>query len=38
LLTIWRGAFKRAAMTSLEIPWLAIRIILARTTSQYGDV
>jgi len=25
-------------MTSLEIPWLAIKIILARITSQYGDV
>ena len=38
LLTIWRGVSSREAMTSLESPSAARRMILARTTSQYGDV
>ena len=38
LLTIWRGVSSRKAITSLERPWEASRMILARMTSQYGDV
>src|SRR6516164_9393737 len=38
LLTIWRGVSSRAAMTSLGRPSSARRMILARITSQYGDV
>ena len=38
LLTIWRGVSSREAITSLERPWTASRMILARMTSQYGDV
>ena len=38
LLTIWRGVSSRDAMTSLERPSPASRTILARMTSQYGDV
>ena len=38
LLTIWRGVSRRAAMTSLDSPSSARRMILARITSQYGDV
>jgi hypothetical protein len=32
------GVSSRAAMTSLDRPWSARRIILARITSQYDDV
>src|ERR1700674_5124609 len=38
LLTIWRGVSRREAMTSLDNPSSARRMILARITSQYGDV
>jgi hypothetical protein len=38
LLTIRRGVSKRVAMTSLDNPWAAKRMILARITSRYGDV
>ena len=38
LLTICRGVSRRDAMTSLDRPSAASRTILARTTSQYGDV
>src|SRR5215831_13069518 len=38
LLTIWRGVSKRDAITSLDNPSSARRMILARITSQYGDV
>src|SRR5215467_10401611 len=38
LLTIWRGVSRREAMTSLDNPSSARRMILARMTSQYGDV
>ena len=38
LLTICRGVSKRVAMTSLDNPWAAKRMILARITSRYGDV
>src|SRR6185369_61867 len=38
LLTIWRGVSRRDAMTSLDNPPSASRMILARITSQYGDV
>ena len=38
LLTIWRGVSSREAIPSLGRPWEASRTILARMTSQYGDV
>src|SRR2546422_117526 len=38
LLTTCRGVSRREAMVSLERPWAAIRTILARITSRYGDV
>jgi hypothetical protein len=38
LLTICRGVSSRDAITSLDRPSAASRTILARTTSQYGDV
>jgi hypothetical protein len=38
LLTIWRGVSSRDAMRSLDKPSSARRMILARITSQYGDV
>src|SRR5215469_9159165 len=38
LLTIWRGVSRRDAMTSLDNPSSASKMILARITSQYGDV
>src|SRR5215471_5652316 len=38
LLTIWRGVSRREAITSLDNPSSARRMILARITSQYGDV
>ena len=38
LLTICRGVSSRDAMTSLDRPSSASRTILARMTSQYGDV
>ena len=38
LLTICRGVSSRDAMTSLDRPSSASRTILARTTSQYGEV
>src|SRR6202050_4216202 len=38
LLTICRGVSKRVAMTSLDNPWAAKRMTLARITSRYGDV
>ena len=38
LLTIWRGVSSRTAITSLDSLSAARRMILARTTSQYGDV